>query len=473
MCLLDYGMNTIQEFLARNDKRQTTISIVGDTMIDEFYNVDASRVSPEFPIPVLRTDRHEPFAVEPGGAANVPAQMKNFNVLPQYFGARGVHQSYCDNFVYSVEGFEGHVPIKRRYFEGDFPLCRLDVEEPNFGLDEKHLPDYQLWLLEKFKQSKEEVVIFSDYAKGTFSDDMARQFVETAHAKETHPVTIVDPKKGPLNKWRGCSIFKPNAKEAADLTGESDSERQIDVIMREVECQAVVITQGSGGVIGNVMGRSFSYKPQRAVQGHPLGYSGAGDCFVAHLAMAMAHTMDIVHAVEVATEAAAVYVQRRGNGAITPHELGSRLDPAKMKFVSAEQLRKRDYKLVFTNGVYDILHEGHLHLLERAKSFGDKLVVAVNSNDSVERLNKSHALVNDIDSRMRMLAALELVDFVIEFNEDTPYNVIKATQPDVLVKGNEYQEPVGSDIVPEVQLVEMVEGASTTGVIHKIRGSIE
>jgi D-beta-D-heptose 7-phosphate kinase/D-beta-D-heptose 1-phosphate adenosyltransferase len=461
-------MSHIKDFISRVNRRKVAISIIGDTMLDEFYSVRVNRVSPEFPIPILHLGQHTPFCTMPGGAANIVTQMQNFNVRPQYFGLIDERCKGVIDQEFSVWMLpNGHVPLKRRYFSGDFPLCRIDVEEPDYGVPE-HIEAHRLGLLSKFSFSSEDVVVLSDYGKGTFSDEFAKNFIDMAHAKEKFPITIVDPKHGPLCKWKGCSIFKPNAQEAVDLTGEKDVQKQIEVIMREVECQAVLITQGSEGVIGNVMGRPFEYKPHRSVKGHPLGYSGAGDCFVAFLAMAMAHTMDVVHAAEIAVEAAAVYVQNPGNYGITEHELVGRLDEVEAKLRMPP--KERNYRLVFTNGCFDIIHSGHLATLRRAKAFGDKLVVAVNSDQSVKRLKGETRPIVDCEERMRMLAGLECVDFVVTFDEDTPYNIIQEIKPDVLIKGADWAgNIVGSDIVSEVHALPLIEGLSTSKIIDKIK----
>jgi D-beta-D-heptose 7-phosphate kinase / D-beta-D-heptose 1-phosphate adenosyltransferase len=452
-------MNAIQKFLGLCDKKRK-ITIVGDCLLDLYYDVNAERVSPEFPIPVLRREDETPYHVCPGGAGNVAAQFRHFNIDARFIGL--VNET--STFVLKDCGVDiggciliENIPIKKRYYQEEFPICRLDIEKKDYGLTIENLKQLQSQLFENYKKFSSDVVIFSDYNKGLFSDlGLGTDCWVNYYA---NPITIVDPKGGPVSRWKGCSVIKPNAKEAAELSGESDWRKQCAYFQKETACTACVITQGATGVVGTVMGNEFEYFPNKEIVASSV--IGAGDCFVGFLAMALSYNMDILEAVEVAFHAGAIYVQRKHNKAVAPYEF--------TKFVKPEWLINRDFKLVFTNGCYDIIHEGHLSTLSFAKSKGDKLVVALDDDNSVKKLKGNTRPILPLEERKKIIANLEMVDFVVEFSGGNPYNIIQTIKPDVLVKGEDCQSPIGSDVVPEVYLAPLASGKSTTNIIEKIR----
>lgn len=455
-------MNPVKTFLQRNAESKTKITVVGDAMVDEYHYVTADRVSPEFPIPVMLSPSYHPFITLPGGAANVAYQFKHFNVDAELFSfvdanTFQLYEKY--NLKCHSPFFEGHMPIKRRVYHRDFPLCRWDIEQSNYGLTDSKLRASQEGLLQRFLKSNPQVVVFSDYGKGVFFN--GPDWIP----EDRDWLAIVDPKNGPLEKWRGCDVFKPNAKEAKDLSGLTDWRRQCKFFTRALGCKAVVITQGGDGVSGMVHGREFEYRPQHKKEAQSV--IGAGDCFVSFLAIGLAQTMDIIDVVEVAYEAGSVYVDNRHNTPIYPHQINPD------KFVMPE--KKRDYSLAFTNGCYDILHPGHVDFLKKASEMGDKLVVALNTDESIKKLGKGDDRpINTLEHRKQIIAGLEFVDFVVEFDEETPYNLIQELNPDVLVKGADWKgNIVGSDIVKDVRTIPLMPGLSTTNIVEKIRGENE
>lgn len=433
------------------------VAVFGDAILDEYYEVSAHRVSPEFPIPVFNSEDDVPGIVL-GGAANVSRQFSNFNFDVSLFALTNEKIKYLGGDI-NMEGciFSKGVPVKKRFYSDGFPLFRFDVEKTRYGLDSDALKRLQQKLLEKLHASGPfSVVVFSDYDKGLFHgmEDFLGEIDEGT-------ITIVDPKKSPVNRWRGCTIIKPNSAEAAEMSGEHDWRRQCDFFMRETGCQAVVITQAGDGVVGNVQGVWFEHRPE--VRKAPRSVVGAGDAFVAFLAMCMAHSIDIRRAVEIAFEACSLYVDEPRNLPLYPYQVSP------SKFVDPRILEKRDFSLAFTNGNFDILHPGHIELLKFARSKAEGLVVALNSDESVRKQGKRHPLINPLEYRKSMMEALGWVDFVVDFNEETPYEVIKKIRPDVLVKGSDWPNPVGSDLVSEVHSFGLLEGHSTTSIIEKIR----
>lgn len=460
-------MEAITNFLDRIKDRKRRIAVVGDGMIDEYFQVSADRVSPEFPIPVMLSSDQEPNISLPGGAGNVCSQFKHFPCEVDFYGmvdtyARTLFAEHGINTDNCVNLLKGRNPIKKRIYQGDFPLCRWDIEKEGYGQD---VEDLRKRLFTNFEGAfPYHVVIFSDYDKGVFGDP------QIWLQRELNPITIVDPKNRPLEDWKGCSIIKPNAKEARKLTGADDWEEQVKIIAKATGCTAVIITQGGDGVVGAVHEKPFEYRPSKKVTADSV--IGAGDCFVAFLAMALAYEMDLVKAVEVAFEAGAISVQKKNTDPLTPMELLQRADPVKAKFVSREFLKERDFTLSFSNGVFDLIHSGHIATLRTAKSLSDKLVVAVNSDESTSKLKPGRPIM-PLEERMSNLAALEFVDYVVSFEEDTPLQAIRDIVPDKIVKGGDYvniEDVVGVDVVGKDNVVLGPHlNVSTTSIIKRIK----
>lgn len=451
-------MILLKRFLQKNREKRLNIHCVGDAMIDEYYDVKVNRISPEFPMPIMWSSHDKPLR-RPGGVANAAYQFKHFNTDVVLF-------SFCDSL--GAEVFKDHelywktpynvaasLPVKRRFLDNGIQVVRHDIESPLCGLDE-HSIDFGVEVLAKQIEAspQPDIAILSDYNKGIFSSE------ETNLLHCYHGVkTIVDPKRGPLSRWKGCTIFKPNAKEAIEFTGRTQWREQAKHLENALECEAVVITFGGDRVAGVWKGDFFDFRPTKSVLVESV--VGAGDCFGAFFAMAIGHGFTIPEAAEIAWNAGAIYVQNRRNRPIVPAELSPD------GIVQPEDLVNRDFKLVFTNGCFDLIHEGHLATLSFAKEKGEKLVVALNSDESVQRLKGPNRPVKPLEQRMAVMASLKMVDYVVSFDEDTPLELIKRIKPDVLVKGGDYKtsEIVGVDIVPEVFRAPFIKGHSVTRLL--------
>lgn len=439
-------------------------------MIDEYYEVNIERISPEFPLPIMKSPISNPIR-RPGGAANVAHQFRHFNVFPMLVAAvDDLGLEVFSNFRFDVLSLgsispTGSIPLKRRFLhDGQILVCRWDLETKGYGLSKEFLFKHEQDLVNRLLHGTHEpdVIIFSDYDKGLFQNPIN-------WFSKNKAITIVDPKKGPVEKWRGCTVFKPNATEAKELSGGlTDWKEQCDYFIEAIGCKSVVITQGGSGVVG--LDRDpdrkgspyFEYRPKEKVVVESV--IGAGDCFMAFLAMALGHGYEVEESSQIAFEAGKIYVQNKMNRPIVPAEL------SKSKLVDLRDLASRDFKLVFTNGCFDIMHAGHISTLEFAKSKGDKLVVALNSDDSVRSLNKApNRPILGLPDRMRMMASLEIVDFVSSYDESTPYEAVCACKADVLVKGADHalHTIVGSDVVKEVYRAPIVDGISTTEILRR------
>lgn len=450
---------SIEQFLAKNRQRALDIYCIGDAMIDRYFDIKVNRISPEVPMPIMLSE-NEKSICRPGGVANVAHQLKYFNVRPQLI-------SFVDQLGRSV--FSEHnidlsgccdtkgtdfLPIKNRFVQDGMQIIRWDIESPNGCLHKWNRPELFFDTIKKWPKTPD-VVILSDYNKGFFDDPQP-------WLKEFKGCTIVDPKKGPVSKWKGCTVFKPNANEAFELSGLKDPKDQCKFFHDNLQCACVIITQSGKGFAGSFRDDYFEYTADKPVQVEST--IGAGDAFVAVLAVALGHRIPVYDATRIAFDAGRIYVQKRFNRPIVPAEL------VENKLVDPQDLVKRDFKLVMTNGCFDFgLTSAHIQCLEFAKKQGDKLLVAINSDDSVRQLKGEGRPLMTFKERAAVVAALECVDFVVEFAESTPIKVIETCRPSVIVKGGDYKkEDVVGYGLAEVVIFPLVQAASTTEKINKL-----
>jgi D-beta-D-heptose 7-phosphate kinase/D-beta-D-heptose 1-phosphate adenosyltransferase len=451
------------DFLKKNQKNLLKIHCVGDAIIDEYYKVKINRISPEHPIPVMVCQND--YVCKPGGSANVIYQLKHLNVDSTLIcfndnRANKVFSEHQINVLKNNFQFNASLPVKRRYMDNGVQVApRHDFEKEFCGLNFQQIESFMQQISCQISSQTPEVVIFSDYNKGFFVENSL--FKKYIFDNYKNSIKIVDPKSPNLEKWKGCNFFKPNAKEAQDLSGFKNWKDQCLYFKDKLECETVIITFGGEKVSGIWNEEFFEYVPNKKVNVESV--IGAGDCFVAFFAVAIGHGFNPIESSMIAWNAGSVYVQQRMNRPVVPAEL------IFDKIVEPEFLAKRDFKLVFTNGCFDILHKGHLETLKFAKSKGEKLVVALNSDESIKRIKGPKRPIVSLEDRMALIAGFEFVDFVVSFNEETPLEVIKKIMPDVLVKGSDYNETniVGYDIVPHVFVSPIIPNLSSSKIIEK------
>jgi D-beta-D-heptose 7-phosphate kinase/D-beta-D-heptose 1-phosphate adenosyltransferase len=435
------------------------IGVVGDAMIDEYYSVRIKGVSPEFPIPVMHSLDSVP-RVCPGGAANVANQFNHFkgfdvklvSFIDDYFKScfsNSINIDFC-------KSIETHIPVKRRFYSNGFPTYRWDVESQNYGLGTE-IKRRCLDLHEGFFSNSKnfDCIIISDYGKGVFN-------LEGLNYIPKDTLTIVDSKSFCVDKWYGCTIYKPNFKEAIEVSGKSNAIDAGNWIRSRIKCQYVIITNADNGVTIVSKDGHQEIKPEVILK-KAVSVIGAGDCFTAMLAVSLLNGYNIFDATNFAWRAGCKYVQKEYNSPIVP------VDLVEDKFLEDPTiLNSRNFKLCFTNGCFDLIHRGHIENLKFAKSKADKLVVALNDDDSVSRLKQGRP-IQKLKDRISILSSLEFVDYIVSFSDNTPLSIIEKIRPDVLVKGDEYDfnEIVGSDIIKEVFAFPMVDGLSTTSLIGK------
>jgi D-beta-D-heptose 7-phosphate kinase/D-beta-D-heptose 1-phosphate adenosyltransferase len=325
-----------------------------------------------------------------------------------------------------------------------------------------------------------EIILLSDYEKGVLTKSLTQKIIKLANM--FNKKLIIDPKKD-FSKYVNAWMLKPNKKELETASGmkiktKDDLIKAGWKVKKELNLDYLLVTLSEDGMA--LFGDEFIEVPTLAREVYDV--TGAGDTVLASLGYYLSKSDDLVNAMHFANAAAAVVVGKLGSATVTLEEIKEtqkRIDNSvDYKIVDfntiekiADELKRENKKIVFTNGCFDILHIGHVKYLQKAKALGDKLIVGVNSNDSVKRLKGPARPVNDEYDRAYLLASLEVVDYVVIFDEDTPYELIKKVKPDILVKGADYKDKkvVGSDIAKEVKLIDFVEGKSTTNIIKKVK----
>ncbi|MFN3656997.1 MAG: D-glycero-beta-D-manno-heptose-7-phosphate kinase [Pseudolabrys sp.] len=471
-----------------------TVLVVGDLMLDEFVYGEVSRISPEAPTPVIACKRSELMV---GGAGNVARNLVALGTRCIFVGVvgsddtgRALSEALAGHpliaFELVVDG-ERQTTRKVRFVSEHHSthLLRADweVARPLTATSESALIAHALEAMPRAG-----AVVLSDYAKGTLTPRVVRAVIDAANALGK-PV-IVDPKGRDYGIYSGATMITPNRQELADATRTSavtDDEivAAASGLRAAVDADAVLVTRSEAGM--TLVGEGAAvHVPAYPVRVRDV--SGAGDTVVAVVAAMLAMGADFEAAMRAANAAAAVVVGKRGTATLTVAELRSRILPAaslapeeKIVFDWAlldEHLadwRRQGLRIGFTNGCFDLLHPGHVRLLAAARAACDRLVLGLNSDASVMRLKGPGRPVQPAQARAEVLAALEAVDLVVVFEEDTPENLIRRVKPTVLVKGGDYtrEQVVGREIVEahggEVILVDLVPGYSTTSMVERSR----
>ena len=444
-------------------------------MIDEFYQVKVDKISPEFPIARMISESDTP-TICPGGAANVACMFKHLNVNVDLYGCCNLEQNnlfkkYIKNCNFYISG-KLTAPIKKRFYDGNHPLYRWDVENK---LPKENSTLALKELLEKiYKKQKEsnyyDILIFSDYDKGLLNDsDVLTNYLK--EFKNLGLKTIVDPKKE-IYKWKYCTYIKPNIKEIEDGSNLPTLEAKAHNLTLST-CSDIIITNANKGVFIGYWKDDFKYyeyKPTK-VTDNVNSCVGAGDCFLAFFSYAIASGKDIDQAVDYAFKAGQIYVQNKHNVPVHPHEIKLFDDSIGAKIVDSEYLKTLSAKIVFTNGCFDYgLTKGHINCLRFAKDQGDILIVALNSDASIKRIKGESRPIMNYAERSYIMAALQFVDYVVEFEEDTPLEIIKKIMPDIIVKGGDYkpEDVVGNEYAKVIICPFDYESSSTTSKIKKI-----
>lgn len=464
------------------------ILVIGDIMLDIYFSGEVSRISPEAPVPVLKKISESCVL---GGAANVAANIAAAGQKVSVMALIGTDEhgvKMRDLFLHKgidvslLKTTEKATIAKTRFLaENNQQLLRLDVEDVSNISEE--LSRKLLANLEKGIDSFD-LIVLSDYMKGLLTYDFTQGVI--ALAKQHEVRVLVDVKDPDFKKYKSAFLLKPNLKELRSLTkmpvsNKEEILRAANYLLGASNCEYVLTTCGAKGML--LVGRD-TVSDLSTVGKAVYDVTGAGDTTIAYLAAGLADGMEIEGAMELANYAAGIQVGKVGTSSVYIQEVQEAMRGQNTSYLK-KKLRWRDLddfvqvhreqKIVFTNGCFDILHVGHKRYLEEAKALGDFLVVGVNSDDSVRRLKGLDRPVNGERDRVELLTGLDCVDYVIVFEDDTPYDLIKRIQPDVLVKGGDYraEDVVGKDVVEahggQVVILPFVDGKSTTAIISKIK----
>jgi len=463
------------------------ILVVGDLMIDHYLWGSCERISPEAPVQVVDISKETTVL---GGAGNVINNLVALGAKVSVSSVIGDDDNGVEliNMLTSIGVDTKNIALqegrktskKSRVIAVSQQVLRYDKESKE-NITEKSYKKILNSLGDVI--SDYDMVILSDYGKGVLRDELCEGVINLANKNSVR--VLVDPKGSDFSKYRGAYLLTPNKKEAILATGVDikDKNSLKDALLKlKSECDLGIslITLSEDGIATY----DDELKIFPTVAKEVFDVTGAGDTVIASIAYALSAGKNIEETSAFANLAAGVVVGKIGSATVTLDEIveyeaslhKSTSDAHIKSFEDINSIvgrcRENGKKVVFTNGCFDILHVGHVKYLQEAKSFGDILIVGLNSDESVSRLKGPTRPVNVAEDRAYLLAALEAVDFVVPFSDDTPYELIKMIKPDVLVKGGDYEgkEVVGTEFAKELRLVEFVDGKSTTKTIQKIQG---
>ena len=466
------------------DYFRTRILVVGDVMLDRYWYGSTGRISPEAPVPVVKVGGSEE---RPGGAGNVAVNIAALGAKCAVIGIAGRDETaqalqsglqeagvdcrlHCHPDIATI--------AKLRVISRHQQLLRLDFEH---ALDAFANKDFTAAF--SAAVADYDIVVFSDYAKGTLKNIQSL----ISAARKANKKILVDPKGKDFSRYRGATLLTPNAAEFENVVGVCRDENEFiakaDRLRAELEIDALLITRGEHGM--SLFQASHAPLHFSAEALEVFDVTGAGDTVIAVLAATMGAGETVAEAARLANIAAGLVVAKLGAASVTPTELKvalrHRMEGEHRVLTAAELLeivsdaRGRGEKLVMTNGCFDILHAGHVNYLRAAKRLGDRLIVAVNDDESVRRLKGDTRPVVPLAERMAVLAGLDAVDWVVPFSEDTPEKLICKVLPDYLVKGGDYKpEDIAGykcviDNGGQVRVLPYLEGASTSEILNRVR----
>ena len=466
--------------------KKPNILVIGDLMIDHYLWGSCDRISPEAPVQVVNVKKESSVL---GGAGNVINNLVTLGSVVDVISVIG-NDSVANELKSLLEKID--VPTsnlvvennrktskKSRLIASQQQVLRYDMESIDDINENSHKQIIQT--LEK-NIDKYSSIILSDYGKGVLTTNLTKEIIKIANKNSIK--VLVDPKGKDYSKYKGSYTLTPNKKEAMEATNidikdENSLIEALKSLKTQCELEVSLITLSEQGIA--IFDDELTIKPTVAREVYDV--TGAGDTVIASIAFALGNNLDIKDAIYFANLAAGVVVGKIGSATTTLDEIyeyeyslhksnsTSHIKTFDEIKTLSSKLHSQGKKIVFTNGCFDILHVGHVKYLEVAKSYGDVLILGLNADSSVRKLKGPTRPINTQDDRAYILASLESVDYVVIFEEETPYELIKLIKPHVLVKGGDYEgkEVVGQDIADELKLVQFVDGKSTTNTIKRIQ----
>ena len=466
--------------------KKPNILVIGDLMIDHYLWGSCDRISPEAPVQVVNVKKESSVL---GGAGNVINNLVTLGSIVDVISVIG-NDSVANELKSLLEKID--VPTsnlvvennrktskKSRLIASQQQVLRYDMESIDDINENSHKQIIQTLETNIDKYSS---IILSDYGKGVLTTNLTKEIIKIANKNNIK--VLVDPKGKDYSKYKGSYTLTPNKKEAMEATNidikdESSLIEALKSLKTQCDLEVSLITLSEQGIA--IFDDELTIKPTVAREVYDV--TGAGDTVIASIAFALGNNLDIKDAIYFANLAAGVVVGKIGSATTTLDEIyeyeyslhksnsTSHIKTFDEIKTLASKLHSQGKKIVFTNGCFDILHVGHVKYLEVAKSYGDVLILGLNADSSVRKLKGPTRPINTQDDRAYILASLESVDYVVIFEEETPYELIKLIKPNVLVKGGDYEgkEVVGQDIADELKLVQFVDGKSTTNTIKRIQ----
>lgn len=467
------------------DFKQTRILVVGDVMLDRYWSGQAARISPEAPVPVVRVKDVEERI---GGAGNVALNIAKLGgqvtllavvgdddegkTIRRHLESAGVH---CD----FVTEKNLRTICKLRVLSQHQQLIRIDFEETPLAFERE-----QLCQRLQHHVANHQAVVFSDYGKGTLAD--VEHYIDLA--KQSMAKVLVDPKGSDYSRYRSADIITPNLSEFQAVAGACQNENDLlakgKALLQRYQINTLLLTRSEAGMT-LIRNEQTCSMPAQAKDVYDV--TGAGDTVIAVMALGVAKGLAYQEAMYLSILASGIVVGKVGTATVSISELTRAMHgdrDFRYGVVSEDELaeliknaKANGERIIMTNGCFDLLHAGHVTYLQQAKALGDRLIVAVNSDESVRQLKGESRPINALPERMTVLSALACVDWVVPFTEETPERLYCRLLPDVLVKGGDYapDQVAGGDCVikagGEVKILSFVDGQSTTNMINKARGN--
>lgn len=470
------------------DNKSPNILVVGDLMIDKYLWGACDRISPEAPVQIIKvTDETQML----GGAGNVVNNLKKLGAQVDIISVIGNCATSFElkELLSDIDVDTGFLITennrksskKTRLIASHQQVVRYDYES-SFNIDDKSIK----LILNTFNKiiSNYSVILLSDYGKGIFTKNLTQSLISIARKNDIK--ILVDPKGNDYSKYIGAYLLTPNKKEASQATNieikdKASLNEAIIKLKSTCNLEKSIITLSDGGIA--IYDEKFRIHPTLAKE--VFDVTGAGDTVLASLGFAIACGEKIDEAVKFSNLAAGVVVEKIGSATASIDEIKQYESSINNSSINKHiknthevnflisDLKARDKKIVFTNGCFDLIHVGHIKFLETAKSYGDILILGLNSDRSVTSIKGKNRPINTENDRAKILSALEVIDYVVVFDEDTPYELIKLIKPHILVKGGDYKDKqvIGEDIADELIIVDFVEGKSSSKTIEKIRQS--
>jgi D-beta-D-heptose 7-phosphate kinase/D-beta-D-heptose 1-phosphate adenosyltransferase len=454
------------------------VIVVGDIILDINYISNVTRTAPEAAnIPIHNIISTNCIL---GGSANVANNLHHLGMDIELVSIIG-NDSCGEKVAHLLNSLDIKHKLwvdksrkttqKNRVFYNNILNCRYDIEDTH---DISEQVEHELFNYIMSKQS--DIIVISDYNKGLLTCSFVKSLI--TYANNNNIYTFIDPKIRDYLKYKNCFCFKPNLSEATQISNTNDIEKSLQFIKEHIECENLIITCGKDGVVLNEIHNNIHHvKPIDVVD-----VTGCGDIFISVLIYMFSISDDLYDACKVANYIAGISTTKVGNTIVDKSDIKNYIQFTQKNVLEHDKIifdyetnkiseLSKQSNVVFTNGCFDILHSAHIKLFQYSKSQGDILVVGLNSDESIKRLKGSERPINNIEERSTILSLFNFIDYIIIFDEDTPYNIIKLLQPDIIVKGGDYcaENIVGAQYCKEVKIFNYINNKSTSLVVSKIK----